>query len=107
MTLPNNFGFICDYLTVPINKTGSWGMMDNLLRRSWRPMALMSTPSIMMVPAAGSTSLNRATPKEDFPKKKKRFWGREHFIFEPNGYDMNFSYFIAIFLQSKFNTIKN
>lgn len=60
------------YLTVPTNSTGSWGITDNLLRRSCRPMDMMSTPSISMVPAAGSTSLNRATPKDDFPTDANR-----------------------------------
>lgn len=60
-------GLCLGYLTVPVKSTGSWGMIDNLLRRSCSPMVMMSTPSIRMVPAAGSTSLNRATPKEDFP----------------------------------------
>ena len=55
------------YLTVPMKRTGSWGMTDSLLRRSSRPMELVSTPSMVMVPAAGSTSLNRATPRDDFP----------------------------------------
>lgn len=59
------------YLTVPMNSTGSCGMMDSLLRRSFRPIAEMSTPSIRMVPAAGSTILNRATPKEDFPAEQE------------------------------------
>lgn len=57
----------CPNLTVPLNRTGSWGMMDNLLRRSARPMSWMSTPSIRMDPPQRSTSRNRTTPRDDFP----------------------------------------
>lgn len=60
------------YLTVPLNRTGSWGMMDSLLRRSASPMRLMSTPSIRMEPPQHSTSRNRATPKEDLPARRLR-----------------------------------
>lgn len=52
-----------------------------------------------MVPAAGSTSLNRATPKEDFPTK------RQHFEYEPNMFRF-FFHFIAKFFQNKYNENK-
>lgn len=60
------------YLTVPLNRTGSWGMMDSLLRRSASPMRLMSTPSIRIEPLQHSTSRNRATPNEDLPAHRWR-----------------------------------
>lgn len=55
------------YLTVPLNRTGSWGMIDSLLRRSANPMSLMSTPSITIEPPQHSTNRNKTTPRDDFP----------------------------------------
>lgn len=54
-------------LTVPWNRTGSWGMMPKRDLRSWSPNLQMSTPSIMMVPAEGSTSLKKTCIRVDFP----------------------------------------
>lgn len=51
-------------------------MMDNLLRRSCRPMDITSTPSITMDPSAGSTNLKRATPKVDLPTHTKHLVSR-------------------------------
>lgn len=53
--------------------------MESLLRRSRRPMAAISTPSIKMVPPAGSTSLNRATPNDDLPADASHRVGRTEF----------------------------
>mmetsp|Transcript_30325 Transcript_30325/g.67227 ORF Transcript_30325/g.67227 Transcript_30325/m.67227 type:complete len:239 (-) Transcript_30325:528-1244(-) len=39
---------------VPLNTTGSWGTSDSRQRRSLRPMAEMSSPSMRMRPDAGS-----------------------------------------------------
>lgn len=59
------------HLTVPLNSTGSWGMMESLLRRSARPMSLILTPSILMQPPHNSTRRKRAMPREDFPDKSE------------------------------------
>ena len=55
------------YLTVPMKRTGSWGMMASWPRSSSSPRSAMLTPSTVMEPPASSTSLNRATPREDLP----------------------------------------
>lgn len=60
-----------DYLTVPMKSTGSWGMMASLLRRSSRPIWAILIPSMITEPLVSSTSLNRATPREDFPANRK------------------------------------
>ncbi len=57
------------YLTVPMKRTGSWGMTDSLLLKSSRPMRAMSTPSMMIDPRLSSASLKSATPSEDFPEE--------------------------------------
>lgn len=59
------------HLTVPLNSTGSWGIMDSLLRRSARPISLILTPSILMQPPDNSTRRKRAIPSEDFPEESK------------------------------------
>lgn len=59
------------HLTVPLNSTGSWGMMESLLRRSARPMSLILTPSILMQPPDNSTRRKRAIPREDFPDESE------------------------------------
>ena len=46
--------------TVPRKRTGSWGMIQSLKRRSWRPMVVISMPSTKILPPAGSTNLNNA-----------------------------------------------
>lgn len=55
------------YLTVPTNRTGSWGIIVSLVRRSSKPTVQISTSSMKMVPEAGSTRRNRAMPSDDFP----------------------------------------
>lgn len=55
------------YLTVPTNRTGSWGITVSRVRRSSKPTVQMSTWSMRMVPPAGSTRRNKATPSDDFP----------------------------------------
>lgn len=55
------------HLMVPESRTGSWGTTENLDRSSSRLILQMSTPSMRIRPAAGSTRRKRATPKEDFP----------------------------------------
>ncbi len=50
----------------PENKTGSWGMMAILDRKSWRPIVLLSTPSMIMCPS-GSANLNNEAINDDFP----------------------------------------
>lgn len=51
-----------------MKSTGSWGMMASLLRRSSRPICAILIPSMIIEPPVSSTSLNRATPREDFPE---------------------------------------
>lgn len=46
-------------------------MMHSFVRRSDRLMVLMSTPSIRILPAVGSTSRNRAAARDDFPGHRK------------------------------------
>lgn len=65
--LINTSNYHLDYLTVPMNSTGSWGMMAILLRRSSRPICAILISSMIMEPPVSSTSLNRAAPREDFP----------------------------------------
>mmetsp|Transcript_3585 Transcript_3585/g.13058 ORF Transcript_3585/g.13058 Transcript_3585/m.13058 type:complete len:246 (-) Transcript_3585:1156-1893(-) len=55
------------YRTVPVNSTGSCGIMPILERRSFRPMLAMSTPSMTILPAAASTMRNRPTISELLP----------------------------------------
>lgn len=50
----------------PENKTGSCGMIAILDRRSWRPIVLLSIPSIITCPS-GSANLNSDAISEDFP----------------------------------------
>lgn len=57
------------YLTVPMKRTGSWGMTDSLLLKSSRPMWAMLTPSMMIDPRLSSVSLKSAMPSEDFPEE--------------------------------------
>lgn len=57
-------------LTVPLNSTGSWGIMESLLRRSAKPMSFIFTPSILMQPPDSSTRRKSAIPREDFPKNE-------------------------------------
>lgn len=59
------------HLTVPLNSTGSWGMMESLLRRSARPISLILSPSILMQPPDNSTRRKRAIPREDFPNESE------------------------------------
>ena len=58
-------------LTVPTNRTGSWGIMDSLDLRSSRPILLISTPSIVTDPPDNSIILNNAIPIDDLPKRNK------------------------------------
>lgn len=51
----------------PWNMVGSCGMMLSLERRSWSPIREMSTPSIRIFPAVGSTIRNRVWIKVDLP----------------------------------------
>jgi hypothetical protein len=50
----------------PENKTGSWGMIAILDRKSWRPIDLLSMPSIIICPS-GSASLNKEAISDDLP----------------------------------------
>lgn len=59
------------YLTVPTNRTGSWGITVSLALRSSRPIVQMSTSSMRMVPPAGSTRRNKAIPSDDLPGDRK------------------------------------
>lgn len=70
--LINTSNYHLDYLTVPMKSTGSWGMMASLLRRSSRPICAILIPSMVIEPPVSSTSLNRATPREDFPANTYR-----------------------------------
>ena len=47
-------------------------MMDSFDRRSSKPIVVISTPSMYIVPEAGSTRRNNATPREDLPRKHTR-----------------------------------
>ena len=55
------------YLIVPLNKIGSWGMIDNLLLNTSNSNFEMSIPSILIIPSQISTNRNRATTKELLP----------------------------------------
>mmetsp|Transcript_9937 Transcript_9937/g.22128 ORF Transcript_9937/g.22128 Transcript_9937/m.22128 type:complete len:259 (+) Transcript_9937:247-1023(+) len=55
-------------LTVPVNTTGSWGMMDRPRRRRLSVMLEMSTPSIMMEPWPSSNMRYRASRQVDLPE---------------------------------------
>lgn len=70
-SVPLTWPALRSHLTVPLNSTGSWGMMESLLRRSARPMSLILTPSILMQPPHNSTRRKRAMPREDFPDKSE------------------------------------
>ena len=59
------------YLTVPTNRTGSWGITVSLVLRSSKPTVQISTPSMRMAPPAGSTRRNKAIPNDDFPGNNK------------------------------------
>mmetsp|Transcript_13169 Transcript_13169/g.18231 ORF Transcript_13169/g.18231 Transcript_13169/m.18231 type:complete len:351 (-) Transcript_13169:4033-5085(-) len=52
---------------VPRNKTGSCGMIDNFSRRDQRPILVISTLSITILPPHSSTRRYRVTKREDFP----------------------------------------
>lgn len=56
------------HLMVPMNSTGSWGIMDNFKRKSSKPISAMLIPSICIKPDSKFTSLNSATPSEDLPE---------------------------------------
>lgn len=53
-------------------------MMASLDLRSSRPMVVMSISSMWIVPDAGSTSLNSATPNDDFPERIKAEISKEY-----------------------------
>lgn len=55
------------YLTVPTNRTGSWGMMASFDLRSSNPIVVISILSITIEPESASTNLNKPTPRDDFP----------------------------------------
>jgi hypothetical protein len=50
---------------VPVNSTGSCGMMEILDRRSWSPIRMVFTPSMCIRPHNGSTKRNKAVMRED------------------------------------------
>lgn len=50
----------------PENKTGSWGIIEILDRKSRNPNSCISTSSIIMFPSF-IANLNNADIKEDFP----------------------------------------
>lgn len=52
---------------VPENNVASCGMIAKDERRSLRPNWLRSSPSITIDPPQGSTTLNKASIREDFP----------------------------------------
>lgn len=52
---------------VPSKSVGSWGMMLSRVRKSFRPIKLMSTASIVILPPEASTSRKRASTRVDFP----------------------------------------
>lgn len=54
---------------VPEKRTGSWGMIESLVRRSCNLRVEMSIPSIIMVPALASRKRKRARESVDLPKK--------------------------------------
>lgn len=55
-----------------MKSTGSWGIIASLLRRSYRPICATLIPSMIIEPPVSSTSLNKATPREDFPANAYR-----------------------------------
>jgi hypothetical protein len=56
------------YLKVPLNKTGSCGIIVILLRRSLRPIVVISIPSNSIVPEVGSTNLKKDVANVDLPQ---------------------------------------
>lgn len=54
-------------LTVPSNRTGSWGIIPKRERRSWSPRVQMSMPSMIICPPVGSTSLKKTWMRVDLP----------------------------------------
>jgi hypothetical protein len=55
------------HLMLPVNSTGSCGMIDNLDRNACNPSVEMSMPSILIVPPHGSTIRNSVKKVELFP----------------------------------------
>lgn len=53
--------------TVPSKRTGSWGIIPKRDLRSWRPNLQMSTPSMIIFPPEGSTTLKKAWINVDLP----------------------------------------
>jgi len=53
--------------TVPLKSVGSWGIILNLVLRSFRPMEQISNLSISILPPAGSTRRNNELISVDFP----------------------------------------
>jgi hypothetical protein len=53
--------------TVPRKRVGSWGIIPNRARRSWRPMLAMSRLSMRILPPAGSTRRKSALIRVVFP----------------------------------------
>lgn len=56
------------YLKVPLNKTGSCGIIVILLRRSLRPIVVTSIPSNTIFPEVGSTNLKKDVANVDLPQ---------------------------------------
>ena len=54
-------------LTVPWKRVGSWGIILSLDRKSCNPISDISTPSMIIRPADGSTIRNKAWMRVDFP----------------------------------------
>jgi hypothetical protein len=56
------------YLIVPLNKTGSCGIIVILLRRSLRPIVAISIPSNSIFPEVGSINLKKDVANVDLPQ---------------------------------------
>lgn len=54
------------YLNVPENKTGSWGIIEILVRNFSRDICFVFISSILIIPSIGA-NLKSADIKEDFP----------------------------------------
>lgn len=68
------------YRMVPLNKTGSWGIIDNLVLNNFNFTFAISIPSILIFPAEISINRNKAMIKELFPAPVRPTIPKIHYI---------------------------
>lgn len=69
---------------VPLNKTGSWGIIDNLVLNTFKFIFAISIPSILIFPAEISINRNKAMIKELFPAPVRPTIPKIHYIIKKN-----------------------